>query len=70
MEINTYTPYIPTQNNSAEMSSKLTKAYDENDAKELKEACQDFESIFLNMMLKEMRKSVPNSCFEQNLSFS
>ena len=61
MEINSYTPYIPAQNNTNEMSSKITKAYDENDHKELKEACKDFESIFLNMMLKEMRKSVPTS---------
>ncbi len=26
---------------------------------ELKKACQDFEAMFINMILKEMRKSVP-----------
>lgn len=61
MEINSYTPYIPNQDNSTKSATKLTKAYDEDDQKALKEACQDFESIFLNMMLKEMRKSVPTS---------
>ena len=61
MEINNYTPYIPNQDSSTQLSSKITKAYDENDHKELKQVCQDFESIFLNMMLKEMRKSVPTS---------
>lgn len=30
------------------------------DDKRLKEVCQDFESIFLYMMMKEMRKNVPN----------
>jgi len=62
MEINnSYTPYIPTQDNSTQASTKLTKAYTEKDEKELREACQDFESIFVNMLLKEMRKSVPSS---------
>lgn len=28
---------------------------------ELKEACQEFEAIFTNMMLKEMRKSIQDS---------
>jgi len=31
-----------------------------DDAK-LKEACQGFEEIFINMMLKEMRKGIPRS---------
>ncbi len=26
---------------------------------ELKKACQDFEAMFINMILKEMRKSIP-----------
>ena len=31
-----------------------------NEAK-LKKACEDFESIFISQMLKEMRKSIPKS---------
>jgi len=31
----------------------------EKKKKELMKACQDFESIFLNIMLQEMRNSVP-----------
>ncbi len=31
------------------------------DPKRLKKACQGAESLFINMMLKEMRKSVPHS---------
>ena len=61
MEINGYTPYIPTQDNSLSASSRLTHAYDEKDAEELKAACKDCEAIFVNMLLKEMRKSVPTS---------
>ncbi len=31
------------------------------DPEKLKKACQGVESIFLNMMLKEMRKAIPKS---------
>ena len=31
------------------------------DPERLKKACQGVESIFLNMMLKEMRKAIPKS---------
>jgi flagellar protein FlgJ len=30
-----------------------------NDPQKLKEACQQFEALFVNSMFKEMRKSVP-----------
>lgn len=36
----------------------LEKAYSQGDQDKLKKACEDFESIFLNMMLKEMRATV------------
>ncbi len=36
-------------------------AFKAEDPKRLKEACQGMESLFINMMLKEMRKSIPNS---------
>lgn len=32
----------------------------EDDDKKLKEVCKEFESIFVYMMLKEMKKTVPN----------
>jgi len=31
------------------------------DPKELMEVCREFEAVFLNMMLQEMRKTVPES---------
>ena len=58
MEINSYTPYIPSNNNSSLTQSKLEKAYTEKDDKELREACQEFEATFINMLFKEMRKTV------------
>ncbi len=39
--------------------SGLKKTSEESDHT-LKKACSDFEAIFLNMMLKSMRKTVPN----------
>jgi len=39
----------------------LKKAMDSKDEKELREACQEFESIFLSMMYKQMKASVPRS---------
>lgn len=61
MEINSYTPYIPSTNDNKLSQSKLEKAYTEKDDKELREACQEFEATFINMMFKEMRKTVGSS---------
>ena len=36
---------------------------DEKDDKKLRETCQEFESMFVNLMLKEMRKTIPESDF-------
>ena len=60
MEIGNITPYIP-ETDSSNLTNKLQSAYSEKDDKKLKEACEGFESYFLNMMLKEMRKTVPES---------
>ena len=60
MEINSYTPYIPSTNNNLSQT-RLEKAYTEKDEKELKEACQEFEATFINMLFKEMRKTVGSS---------
>ncbi len=61
MEINSYTPYIPSTNNSNLSQTKLEKAYTEKDDQELREACQEFEATFINMLFKEMRKTVGSS---------
>lgn len=61
MEIGNITPYISTQDNTSKLSGKLTSAYTEKDDAKLKETCQEFESLFINMMMKEMRKTVPES---------
>jgi len=60
MEIGNITPYIPKAD-SSQITNKLNNAYSEKDAEKLREACEGFESLFLNMMLKEMRKTVPES---------
>lgn len=39
-------------------SETLNKAIEEKDEKELKKACVEFESYFLNMMFKSMRKTI------------
>jgi flagellar protein FlgJ len=61
MDISNMTPYIPSSDSSTDIASKLEKAYTEKDDKKLKEACKDFESIFVNILFKEMRSSVPES---------
>ena len=61
MEIGNITPYIPTQDNTSKLSGKLTSAYTDKDDAKLKETCQEFESLLIKMMMKEMRKTVPES---------
>lgn len=42
----------------------------EESKQKLKEVCQEFEAIFVNMLLSEMRKTVPKSgLLEQGLSY-
>lgn len=62
MEISSSTamPYI---NKNTNLDEKLVKAYDTKDDEKLKETCQEFESMFVNLMLKEMRKTIPESDF-------
>lgn len=40
---------------------KLAAAMSDKDNSRLKEVCQDFEAVFLNMMLQSMRATVPKS---------
>lgn len=37
----------------------LKKAYTDGDKEQLKEVCKEFEGIMLNMMFKQMKKTVP-----------
>ncbi|MBN2898227.1 MAG: rod-binding protein [Clostridia bacterium] len=39
----------------------LKKAAESGDDEQLKDACEQFESVFLNMMLQTMRKTIPES---------
>ncbi len=58
--------------NSALQNQKLNKDINEiknADDKKLKEACADFESILMGMMLKTMRSALPgDSIFEKGLA--
>ena len=50
------------QNNTADsFEAKLKKAYEQKDMDQLKSVCQDFESIFLSMMYKQMKATIPES---------
>jgi flagellar protein FlgJ len=40
---------------------RLKSAMDKQDEKELKEVCRNFEQIFLSMMYKQMKSTVPKS---------
>lgn len=48
------------KNNAQSVATKLNNAKDD---KELKKACQEFESLFVHMLLKEMRATVPDGGF-------
>jgi len=41
--------------------AKLKRAMEQKDEKALREACQSMEEVFLNMMYKQMRATVPKS---------
>lgn len=63
--INNYNRAI-IDSNSAKTSedsfeTTLKNAIAGNDAKQLRKACDDFEGIFLSMMYKEMKATVPES---------
>lgn len=51
--------YQSTANSS--IIDKLEKAYSEKDKQKLKEACEEFESIMLSAIFKQMKKSIPKS---------
>jgi len=47
------------QTDASEFESVLKKAFDEGDKKKLKEACDQFEAIMLQMLYKQMKATVP-----------
>jgi len=47
--------------NDDDFAKKLEAAAKNNDDKELKEACQEFEAIMLNMLYKQMKATVIKS---------
>lgn len=49
------------ENKTAAFQSKLNNAVSNKDDKDLKEACQEFESYFIQTMYKAMRKTVNSS---------
>jgi flagellar protein FlgJ len=51
------TSYVLQEPSSTE-TSKASKNVTDSENKKLKQACKDFESIFLGYMLKSMRKTV------------
>lgn len=50
-----------SQAEDSAFKAKLETAMSEQDKSRLKEVCQDFEAVFLNMMLQTMRTTVPKS---------
>ena len=49
------------QKSNKDFKKILEDAKNSKDDKKLKKACKDFESIFVNILLKNMRKTVGNS---------
>lgn len=41
----------------------LTKAYSDGDKQKLKDACREFEALFMQMMYRQMKRTIPESDF-------
>jgi len=52
---------VKGKSTDAAFEKSLKNAMGKNDEAALKKACQEFESIFLSMMYKEMKATVPKS---------
>jgi flagellar protein FlgJ len=57
-----------TQTGATEFESILKKAFDEGDKAKLREACNEFEAIMLQMLYKQMKATVPESDFIEKSS--
>lgn len=51
-----------------DFESALKKAYDEGDKAKLKEACDEFEALLLQMMYKQMKATIPDGGFIEKSS--
>lgn len=60
---NTFDSIQTTRASSTEddFAKRLRLAAENGDAAELKQVCHEFESIFINMMYKQMKATVPKS---------
>ncbi|RKD21959.1 flagellar protein FlgJ [Caminicella sporogenes DSM 14501] len=52
-----------SKQNTQQFKEMLEKAKQNNDTEALKSACKQFEAIFVNMLLKNMRKTVVEGGF-------
>ncbi|MBZ2174807.1 rod-binding protein [Schnuerera sp. xch1] len=59
MEVND----INTDNDPSLLQKKVESISKTKDDEDLKEVCKEFESIFLNIMFKEMKKTIPDNGF-------
>lgn len=57
-----------TLTEASEFESMLKKAFDEGDKEKLREACNEFESIMLQILYKQMKATVPESDFIEKSS--
>ncbi|NSW89475.1 MAG: rod-binding protein [Firmicutes bacterium] len=63
---NTINAVVPEEQGFEE---KLKRAMENKDEKALKETCQQFEELFLQMMYRQMKATVPKSgLFSENIS--
>jgi flagellar protein FlgJ len=51
------------KNDSKDFSKILNDSLESGDSKQLKKACEDFEAIFINMLLKSMKSTVSENEF-------
>ncbi len=51
--------FVPATLLVSNTQNGVARPHSEENDRELKKVCQDFEAMFINMILKEMRKSVP-----------
>jgi flagellar protein FlgJ len=49
-----------SKNNADKVKAKFQEATDSKDDSALMDACKEFESIFMQMVIKEMRSTVPD----------
>jgi len=47
--------------NDDSFKQMLERAFNEKDEEKLRQVCRDFESIFVNMVFKQMRATIPKS---------